>query len=160
MQPIDLINFEENWSDAEVLPSDTNYVLKSYLSIYRNGIMKFSLGFVAAHFEELMNPTHVILSYSKNMGAIIFDFVHDDSDPGSKMLQKHSPRKGRCFWVLQVQKMFESINIDLSESRGRYNPVRGIMSDGSSKWVIYLNKPENKPEDEDEDEDEGNGNGW
>lgn len=145
MQPIDVNNFEENWSDAEVLPSDTNYVLKSYLSIYRNGIMKFSLGFVADHFEELMDPSHVILSYSKNMGAIIFDFVQDDSDPGSKRIQKHSGQKGRCFWVLSVQKMFKSIGIDISQSLGRHNPVMKLMSDGIGKWVIYLNKPYSHP---------------
>jgi len=141
MQEIDDNKNKKDWSDAEPLTAKYKRILKSYVTISKRGILTFSLGFVADHSEELMDPTHVILRHSKNMGAIIFDFVHDDSDPVSKRLQKHSGRKGRCFWVFAVQKLFNSINIDISESRGRYNPVREIMSDGSSKWVIYLNTP-------------------
>jgi len=139
MQYTDANTTDGPLSDAEVLPSLTKYILKSYLSISRIGTMKFSSGFVEDNAAKLGFPSHVILSYSKNGGAVIFDFVNDDKQTGSKKLKS---LKGAAFWTVSVLKMFKSINIDIAESRGRYEPVMERMCDGALKWVIYLNENE------------------
>lgn len=146
MQEIDGNKNKIDWSDAETLSVQKKRILKSYVTISKRGILTFSAGFVLAYNDVLGHPSHCILSYSKRMEAIIFDFVSNDEKPGSKKLSASGsfneawklPKLGI---TISTNKMLGAMNVRLQKTTRRYNPITEIMSDGISKWVIYLNRP-------------------
>jgi len=136
MQQIDEKNNEQDWSDIEPAPTRKKRIARSYVTISKMGLMTLSSGFINAHFFDLGCPTHVSLSYSKNTGAIIFNFDTLPDTPGSKIL------RGVSSWKMSILHLFTSLEIELPSSSTRYSPCWAKMPDGIEKMVIYLKEPQ------------------
>jgi phosphatidate phosphatase PAH1 len=129
----------ESWDDLEVFTSKGAKLKDVRITITDTCGILFNAGM--CHKASLEDKSHVILAYSAQMKAIVFQFTSDSNAKGALKLLK---RTGGA--SVGTRSFFSFYFLDPKKLAGRYEPVKERLPRIGEAWVSYLDKK--LPEDE------------
>ncbi|MDD5039158.1 MAG: hypothetical protein PHN78_07575 [Dehalococcoidales bacterium] len=127
----------ENWDDVEVFTSKGAKLKDARIAITENCAFVLNAGF--CHRADITEKSHVVVSYSPQNKAIIFQFTSDGNAIGALKLMQRSG--GASFGS---RSFFSYYFLDPNQSAGRYEPVKKKIPKIGEAWVINLD--EKQPE--------------
>jgi hypothetical protein len=121
----------ESWDDLEVFTSKGAKLKDVRITITDTSTILFNAGM--CHKASLEDKSHVILAYSAQMKAIVFQFTSDSNAKGALKLVK---RTGGA--SVGTRSFFSFYFLDPKKLAGRYEPVKERLPRIGEAWVLYL----------------------
>jgi hypothetical protein len=129
---------QENWDDLEVFTSKGAKLKDARITITENCTFVLNAGF--CHRADVIEKTHVVVSYSPQNKAVVFQFTSDSNAVGAlKLIQRSG---GASFGS---RSFFSYYFLDPNQVAGRYEPAKKRIPKIGDGWVINLEHrlPEN-----------------
>ena len=98
-------------------------------------VINFRCAFVREASDFLKNKDYLIVYYSQEANAFVFDFVEDGSQKGSLKLRDNTFNRSASF-----TSVINQFNLDKEKILGEYYPVLQDIPNHKKSWVIYLNE--------------------
>ena len=123
----------ENWDDLEVFTSKGAKLKDARITITENCAFMLNAGF--CHRADVIEKSHVVVSYSPQNKAIVFQFTSDGSAVGAlKLIQRSG---GASFGS---RSFFSYYFLDPNEVAGKYEPVKKKIPNLGETWIINLDE--------------------
>lgn len=122
---------QENWDDLEVFTSKGAKIKDARITILDTSSFLFNAGF--CHKASVADNSHVIVSYSPQNKAIVFQFTSDSKAAGAlKLIQRSG---GASFGS---RSFFNYYFLAPKVIAGRYQPVKKKLPKIGDAWIISL----------------------
>jgi len=122
---------QENWDDIEVFTSKGARLKDARITITENCGLVFNAGF--CHRAAVNERSHVVVSYSPQNKAIVFQFTSDGNAAGALKLLHSSGSAS-----FGSRSFFSYYFLDPNKVAGRYEPVKKKIPKIGDGWVINL----------------------
>jgi hypothetical protein len=93
-----------------------------------------SSGFVHRAKKQIANNTHVVLSFSKQNEAIVFEFIDRPDAPGAIKMTKGANIS------ISGTSFFNYNSLNPSDIKGKYSPELHNIPKKGNCWIIFLRK--------------------
>ncbi len=122
---------QENWDDLEVFTSKGARLKYARITILETSIILLNAGFY--HKAKVADKSHIILSFSPQNRAMVFQFTSDAKAAGALAIIK---RSGGA--QLGSRSFFTYYLLNPKDLAGRYEPVKKKLPKIGDAWVIRL----------------------
>ena len=124
---------QESWEDLETFTSKGARIKDAKITIIETSSMLLNAGF--CHKASIAEKSHVIVSYSPQNKAIVFQFTSDANALGAlKLIQRSG---GASFGS---RSFFNYYFLNPKKLAGRYEPIKRKLPKIGDAWIIYLDK--------------------
>lgn len=125
--------FVMEWNDLE------RFTLKGArrdypcIMITKNNYVIFNKGFIRK-YEDLCNRKYLVIYYSKNKNAVVFDFTNNENEEGKREVIKKNNRIS----TYSLRSFFNHNKIDKKAIYGKYLAGLENIPNFGEKIVIYI----------------------
>jgi len=129
----------ENWEDLEIFTSKGAKIKDVRVTITKESTILFNAGL--CHRASLATKSHVIVAYSQQNRAIIFQFTSDSNAAGAlKLIQRSGTAS------IGTRSFFSYYQLNPQVLAGRYEPTKEKLPKIGEAWIIRLDNklPENE----------------
>jgi len=122
---------QECWDDIEVFASKGAKIKDAKITILDSSQILFNAGF--CHKASIASKTHVVLAYSAQNRAIIFQFTSDAKAEGALKVVRRAGIAN-----VGSRSFFNFFFLNPKDLAGRYEPKRQKLPKIGDAWVINL----------------------
>lgn len=134
------MNYNESWGDLNDFVKTRTKSTGPNITISKHGVTILSIGFLRAAKDQILNKTHVTLSYSKAKNAIVFGFTGNESFPGAIKMTVRDKVSNSSNASISTRSFFANYGISIEKYAGRYTAKLEDIPGRGLSWVLYLPK--------------------